>query len=292
MAKEEEIIRFEQVSYRYPRTKEWVLKGLDFSIKKGEFIALIGENGAGKTTLCKCLNGIIPHTERGKMKGNVFAAGLNTRSAYTSELALHVGIVLEDPDTQLFTTTVLSEIAFGPENLKQDPEEIKKSAKWVLDVVRLEGYENRPPTALSGGQKQRVAIASVLSMKPEIIVLDEPTSQLDPLGTEEVFEVIQELRINYGMTIVMASHKMEEIIRFTDRVMVLHEGEVLAFDTPQKVFQNEELFKQVLVDIPSPIELSTYLQKRDVPVHTFSTIEEGEKEIRRRLGSLEAVHES
>jgi energy-coupling factor transport system ATP-binding protein len=290
MDKEQEIIRFEDVRYRYPRTDKWVLKGINFSVKRGEFIALIGENGAGKTTLCKCLNGIIPHTERGKLKGNVFSAGLNTRTAYTSELALHVGIVLEDPDTQLFTTTVLNEIAFGPENLLQDPEEIRKTARWALEVVRLQGYENRPPTALSGGQKQRVAIASVLSMKPEIIVLDEPTSQLDPLGTEEVFEVIDELRNNYGMTIIMASHKMEEIIRFTDKVLVLHKGEILAFDTPQKVFQNEELFRKIKVDIPSPIELASYLQKRSIPVKTFSTIEEGETEIRSCLRLEGAPH--
>ncbi len=282
-----EIIRFEDVWYRYPRTKKWVLKGIDLSVRRGEFIALIGENGAGKTTLCKCLNGIIPHTERGKLKGKVTAAGFDTRTAYTSELALHVGIVLEDPDTQLFTSTVLNEVAFGPENLLQDPEEIRKTARWALEVVGLEGYEDRAPTALSGGQKQRVAIASVLTMRPEIIVLDEPTSQLDPLGTEEVFQVISELRSTYGMTIIMSSHKMEEIIRFTDKVLVLHEGEVAAFDTPEKVFRDEELFSRILVDIPTTIELATLLRKRNVPVPLFSTIEEGEREIRRCLKEKE-----
>ena len=278
-------ISFADVWYRYPRTKEWVLKGLNFTVRPGEFIAVIGENGAGKTTLCKCMNGIIPHTERGRLKGTVVCSGLDTRTAYTSELALHVGIVLEDPDTQLFTTTVLNEIAFGPENLLQDPDKIRKTAAWALQVVRLKGYEDRPPTALSGGQKQRVAIASVLSMRPEIIVLDEPTSQLDPLGTEEVFEVIHELRSTYGMTIVMASHKMEEIIRFTDKVLVLHHGEVLAFDTPEKVFTDEALFREVQVDIPSFMELAGYLRKREVAVESFSTVAEGEKALRACLGN-------
>ncbi len=275
-----EIVRFDDVSYRYPRAKEWSLKGVNLSIRKGEFIAVIGENGSGKTTLCKCVNGIIPHTERGRLKGTVVTDGLDTRTAYTSELALHAGIVLEDPDSQLFTTTVLSEVAFGPENLKQDPATIIENAKWALKVVRMEGYEDRPPTALSGGQKQRVAIASSLSMKPQIMVLDEPTSQLDPLGTEEVFEVVSELRSSYGMTIVMASHSMDEIIRFTDRVLVLHHGEVLAFDTPEKVFGDQKLFSDISVAIPTAVELSACLKRRELEVKSFTTIEEGERAIR------------
>ncbi|ADK81943.1 energy-coupling factor ABC transporter ATP-binding protein [Sediminispirochaeta smaragdinae] len=283
MEEEHTIVRFEDVWYHYPRTKAWSLKEITLSIKKGEFIAVIGENGAGKTTFCKCLNGIIPHTERGLLKGRVITSGLDTKTAYTSELALHVGIVLEDPDTQLFTTTVLNEVAFGPENLRQDPKEIRETARWALGVVGLEGFEDRPPTALSGGQKQRVAIASVLSMRPEIIVLDEPTSQLDPLGTEEVFEVVSQLRSRYGMTIIMSSHKMEEIVRFADRILVLHHGEVAAFDTPEQVFRNEELFSEVQVAIPSTVELAGYLQKRNVPVSLFSSVEEGESEIRRCL---------
>jgi energy-coupling factor transporter ATP-binding protein EcfA2 len=285
MNSERDIISFEDVWYRYPRTKKWVLRKINLSVRRGEFIALIGENGAGKTTLCKCLNGIIPHTERGLMRGKLIAGGLDTRTAYTSELALHVGIVLEDPDTQLFTTTVLNEVAFGPENLMQDPVEIRKTARWALNVVGLEGYEDRAPTALSGGQKQRLAIASVLAMRPEIIVLDEPTSHLDPLGTEEVFQVISELRSNYGMTIIMSSHKMEEIVRFTDKVLVLHEGEVAAFDTPQKVFQDEDLFSRIQVDIPSTVELASLLRRRNIPVPLFLTIEEGEVEIRRCLNN-------
>ncbi len=290
MDSEKEIVSFRDVWYRYPRTKKWVLREIDFTVQRGEFIAIIGENGAGKTSLCKCLNGIIPHTERGRLKGQVTANGLDTRTAYTSELALHVGIVLEDPDTQLFTTTVLNEVAFGPENLMQDPEEIRKSARWALKVVGLEGNEERAPAALSGGEKQRLAIASVLAMRPDIIVLDEPTSQLDPLGTEEVFRVISELRSTYGMTIIISSHKMDEIIRFADKVLVLHEGRIAAFDTPGRVFQDEELFTRVPVDIPSTIELASLLRKRNMPVPLFSSIEEGEREIRRCLKPTEYLN--
>ena len=279
-----DIIQFKDVRYRYPRTKKSVLKDINLNIKRGEFIAVVGENGAGKTTLCKCINGIIPHSERGRFKGTILVDNMNTRETETVVLAQKVGIVLEDPETQLFTTNVANEVAFGPENLNIPVDEILKRVAWALKVVRLEGYEDRPPTALSGGQKQRLAIAAALAMKPEIMVLDEPTSQLDPLGTEEVFQVIQKLKEDYGMTIIMVSHKVEEVIEFADRVCVLSHGRIKAIDEPGVIFKDRSLFAEVQINTPYTFALANYLQEYgNITMKDCITIDEGIAEVGRIL---------
>jgi energy-coupling factor transport system ATP-binding protein len=275
------IIEFKDVRYRYPRTKMNVLKRINLSVKKGEFVVIMGENGAGKTTLCKCINGIIPHSERGRLRGEVLVEGHDTTEIATADLAQKVGIVLEDPETQLFTTSVANEIAFGAENLNTPVDEIMERIAWALKVVRLEGFDDRPPTALSGGQKQRLAIATALAMKPEVMVLDEPTSQLDPLGTEEVFEVIQKLKEEYEMTIIMVSHKVEEIIRFADKVCVLHEGSILAYDIPGVIFKDKKLFEDVQINTPYTFKLANYLKEHGVSMNDCITVDESVEEIKR-----------
>ena len=283
----EGFITFEGVSYRYPRTKKNVLKNITFSVEKGDFVVILGENGAGKTTLCKCVNGIISHSEMGRLKGTVTVAGLNTKTVYTSEIAQKVGIVLEDPETQLFTTKVLSEVAFGPENLNKPPEEILEVVKWALKVVRLDGYENKPPTALSGGQKQRLAIAAALAMKPDIMVLDEPTSQIDPLGTEEVFEVIRELKEEYKMTIIMASHKVDEVLKFADKICILHQGVLVAYDKPGVIFNDRSIFQEVPVSMPTTYGLAHYLEdKGSLRMEDSSTIEEGVEAVKQIINGV------
>lgn len=283
MDRDRGFIRFEGVSYRYPGAREPALDGVSFSLARGEIVAIAGSNGDGKTTLCKCFNGIIPHSEHGRMEGRVYISGLDTRTAYIPEISLRVGMVLEDPDTQLFTTTVLNEVAFGPENLCRDPEAILADARWALSAVGLAGYEKRSPVSLSGGEKQRLAIASVLAMRPEILVLDEPTSQLDCLGTEEVFGVIRELRDRHGITVVLSSHKIEEIVRFADRVMVLNRGNIAAFDTPLRLIGDGTLAAETGPGLPASAALYTLLKEKELPVRPFSTIEEAEREIRKCL---------
>lgn len=265
----ETIIKIEGLSYRYPRTKKWVLRDLNLEVEQGEFLAVMGENGAGKTTFCQCINGVIPHSHQGKMKGSVTVAGINTVESSVSHLAQQVGMVLEDPETQLFTTRIRDEVAFGPENLNMPVPEIMERVKWALKVVRLEQYADRQPTALSGGQKQRLAIAAAIAMKPKILVLDEPTSQLDPIGTEEVFSVIRELNDEYGMTVIIATHKSEEIAKFADRVLVLKEGQIQALATPQEIFSNTELLKDNWIRPPQVSELATYLAERGYPLSGF-----------------------
>lgn len=269
------IIEFDNVSYRYPRCDEFVLKDINLDIQEGEFLAIIGENGAGKTTFSKCINGIIPQSERGKLVGEVRVDGVSTKKASVSQISQKVGIVLEDPETQLFTTKVVNEIAFGPENLNKPVKKILETIDWVLDVVRLNGYEERSPSALSGGQKQRLAIAAALSMRPDIIVLDEPTSQLDPLGTDEVFEVIEELKCKYNMTIIMVTHKTDKIIQFADRVGVLKDGKVIKCATPDIIFKEKDLLEKINVKMPSIYALINYLEDAGVEVCDFSTKEDG-----------------
>ncbi|MBO5665912.1 MAG: ATP-binding cassette domain-containing protein, partial [Firmicutes bacterium] len=175
------------------------------------------------------------------------------------------------------TTKVINEICFGAENLKMDPKKIKERAKWAMDVVTMTGYDDRPPTMLSGGQKQRVAIAAALTMGPDILVLDEPTSQLDPVGTGEVFRVIQMLKDYYGMTIVMITHNSEEIARFADRVLVLNKGEVLAQGTPREIFGDIETLKKAWVSAPqsSMVAMTMAAEGEEMTEELPITLDEG-----------------
>jgi energy-coupling factor transporter ATPase len=276
----EPYIILDDVSYRYPRSRRHALKHLNLSIHRGEFVAVLGENGAGKSTLCQALNGVIPQSRGGRMRGHVLVAGLDTQESTVAELAQRVGIVLEDPETQIFTTSVLSEVAFGPENLGLPTEEILRRARWALEVVRLGSYEERAPTALSGGQKQRLAIAAALAMHPAVLVLDEATSQLDPMGTVDVFSIVRRLNRQYGMTIVMATSKGEQVAEFCDRVLVLHAGELIAEGTPREVFADQKLMERVMIRVPQVSQLATYLQEQGIPLTSFPiTLDEARREI-------------
>lgn len=277
-------IDINSLSYRYPRTKQNVLDDVNLTIDKGEFVAILGENGAGKSTFCQILNGVIPQSVGGLLKGTVLIEGLDTTHASIAQLAQRVGIVLEDPETQLFTTSVLSEVAFGPENLSVPADEIRKRARWALNIVRLEGYEDRQPTALSGGQKQRLAIAAALTMQPSILVLDESTSQLDPLGVIDVFTVVRELNQEYGMTIVMATDKSEEVARVADRVIVLHEGKLIASGTPREIYADTNLFKRFMIRSPQVSQLATRVIDAGYPLNNLPiSVKEAEEEITQLL---------
>ena len=281
----EPAIVFDQVSYRYLSGQRQALTRLSLSIQKGEFVAVLGENGAGKSTLCQMLNGVIPTTRGGRMRGRVTVAGLDTQAAGVAQLASRVGIVLDDPETQLFTTSVLNEVAFGPENLGVEPAEILRRARWALEVVRLAGYEDHPPSDLSGGQKQRLAIAAALSMMPEILVLDEATSQLDPVGTVEVLSIVRDLNRTMGMTIVMTTDKGEQVAEFCDRVLVLHRGELVADGPPREVFADRDLLARVMIRSPQVSQLAAYLAEAGCTLPRFPiTLTEACRDIEALLG--------
>jgi len=238
------MIDFENVCYSYPRAKKYALEGINLSIKQGEFLAVMGENNSGKTTFCKLLNGIIPHLAGGRLLGSVAVDGEKTVEASVARLALKVGMVLDDPDAQLFTSTVRHETAFGPENLNLPLQEIEERVKQALVAVGLCGFEDRQPSTLSGGEKQRLSIACALAMRGKILVLDEPLCRLDPQGAQEVMAVIKDIKEKFQITVIMASGDSAKMLEFADRVLVLKAGHITACDTAKNIFSNHALLEE------------------------------------------------
>lgn len=230
------IASLDKVSYVYPNSTKPVLKNISLNIQKGEFLGIIGPTGSGKTTLCLTLNGIIPQFYGGRFFGYIKVVGLDTLKYPVSYLSRYIGSVFEDPETQLVSTSVINEIAFALENLCIKREEIITCISSALTAVRLEGMENKHPQELSGGQKQRLAIAAAIALKPKLLILDEPTSQLDPVGSQEVFSVVKELNKELGITIVMVSHASEEMAQFSDRLALLSHGEIIEIGSPQEIY--------------------------------------------------------
>ncbi len=228
-------IEMRRFSFRYPESDSWALENISLRIQPGEFVAVIGPNGSGKSSFCKCLNGVIPHFEGGVVKGSVRMHGQDTRTHQVAELARQVGLVLEDPDAQLFAGTVLDEAAFGPENLGMEPSRIRRSVARALRAVGLVDVDERSPSSLSGGQKQRLAIAASLAMTPSVLVFDEATSQLDAEGSQRLMELICRLKLRYKLTVIVATHDMGVVSVYADRVLALDSGRVVAFDTPERV---------------------------------------------------------
>jgi energy-coupling factor transport system ATP-binding protein len=277
------------VSYSYARSKKYALKDLNLRVEQGEFLAVMGENGAGKSTFCQILNGILPNSMGGRLKGKVLIQGLNTVETPISQLATKVAIVLEDPETQFFTSCVRSEIAFGPENLCVPVDEILERIKWALDVVRLTGFEDRLPTALSGGQKQRLAIAAGIAMRPSILVLDEATSQLDPVGVKEVLSVVKDLNEKYGMTIVMATDHSEEVARVASHVVVIDAGKLVDEGTPRQIFANLDLFDKYMIRSPQVSQMGAQMVKAGIKLPVFPlSVEEGCQDLVELLGKKPA----
>jgi len=240
----EPIATLDQVSYMYPRSPEPVLRDISLEIREGEFLGLIGPTGAGKTTLCLTLNGIVPQFYGGRFFGRATVAGLDTLDHPISRLARHVGAVFQDPETQLIATSVENEVAFALENLCVPREEITERIPRVLAAVRLEGTQKKHPHELSGGQKQRLAIAAALAMQPDLLVLDEPTSQLDSVGEQEVFAIVRELNQELGMTVLMASHAAEQMAEYADRIALLSHGELITLGTPDEIYSQIELLQE------------------------------------------------
>ena len=230
------LVSIANLTYKYPETEQPALKEINFDVAEGEFLAVIGANSAGKSTLCYTLSGFVPHFFRCEVSGSVHIAGLDTLKTDLNEIVLKVGLVFQNPFNQISGSkfTVYEEIAFGLENLGLSKEEMQQRINWILDLTGISDLAERSPYALSGGQQQRVALASILVMKPELLVLDEPTSQLDPISTRQLFKVIKDLT-RQGMTIIMAEHKLEWIAEFADRVIALNNGEIIMEGEPGKV---------------------------------------------------------
>jgi len=238
------IIKLDNVSFKYPRASNYALTGINLSVFEGEFLAVMGENGAGKTTFCKLLNGIIPHLCDGHLSGTVTVDGADTVKSSVPQLALKVGMTLDDPDAQLFTSSVRYETAFGLQNILLQPEEIEKRVSFALRATGLAGFEDRAPSTLSGGEKQRLAIAAVLAMKGKVLVLDEPLCRLDTQGAREIMSVLSELRKNEKITIIMTMHESAKAVEFADRVCILKNGKIAALDTAKNIFSDRDLLEK------------------------------------------------
>ncbi len=230
------IIEISHLTYSYPHTDQPALRDLSLQVEEGEFVAIIGANGAGKSTLCYTLTGFVPHFFQGEMEGQVNVAGLETREHPLEEIVLVAGLVFQNPFNQISGAkfTVYEEVAFGLENLGVPRDEIRLRVDRALALAGIADLSDRSPYALSGGQQQRVALASMLVMEPRVLVLDEPTSQLDPIGSREVFAIIRKMS-RQGVTVVMVEHKLEWVATFADRVIALAEGRVILDGPPAEV---------------------------------------------------------
>jgi len=270
----EAIAVLDKVSYIYPNSKESVLKDISLTINKGEFLGIIGATGAGKTSLCLALTGIVPQFYGGRFFGEIAIAGLDSLDHPVSELARHVGIVFEDPEVQITATSVENEIAFALENLCVPRKEILRRIPIVLKSVRLEGFEKKNPQELSGGQKQRLAIAAALALQPDLLILDEPTSQLDPIGAQEVFATVRSLKEELGVAIVMASHAAEEMAEFCDRIALLSDGKLIALGTPAEIYGQVDLLKQEQLRSPEVAQIFNHIQQKGINIpHIPVTLE-------------------
>lgn len=239
------MIRLNDVTYSYPRATVPALAGLSLEVPAGQFCAVIGANGAGKSTLCSALAGFVPHFYRGKLTGLVEVAGIDIARSSLAELAGTVGLVFSNPFNQITGArfTVRDEVAFGLENMGVALDEMEKRVDDILRFAELTTLADRSPFALSGGQQQRLAIASVLVMRPKVIVLDEPTSQLDPIGSKEVFAVLRDLAASDEATVFLAEQKLEWVATFADRVLVLNEGRLVADGPPDEILASHDLLQ-------------------------------------------------
>ena len=250
-----DVLRIENLWYKYPFSEKWVLKNINLRVEKGEFIVLTGPSGCGKSTLALSICGYIPHViEKGVMKGRVLVKGIDTRKKELHELTQMVGVVLQNPEDQLFALTVEEDVAFGPENLALPKEEVRRRVDKALKDAGIWEIKDRPIFALSGGQKQRTAIAGILAMEPEIIIFDEPTSDLDPQGAYSVLSIISEIQEVRDVTVILIEHRLDEVSKYADRLILMDDGKIVVDDEPHKAYRVLDRFLKIGVRPPQVAE--------------------------------------
>ncbi|HEY4689375.1 MAG TPA: energy-coupling factor transporter ATPase [Anaerolineae bacterium] len=270
------MIHFEQVAFTYPNASAPALVDVSLEIARGEFVLVIGPSGSGKSTFLRCINGLVPHFSGGRLAGRVQVDGLDTREHPPAELAAHAGFVFQEPEAQFVTERVEDELAFGMENLGVPPLTMRKRVEEVLDLLGIAALRDRPVASLSGGEQQRVAIASALALQPSILLLDEPTSQLDPLGAEEVLAALDRLNDDLGLTIVLSEHRLERVVQHADRVVVMRTGQPPLVGSPRDVLAQIDLMPPVATLGKAlnwnPLPLTVKEGRRFVPAmrHRFS----------------------
>ena len=269
------VIKIENLSFTYSSGERPALSNINLEIKRGEYLGIMGLNGAGKTTLGLSINGIVPQSTMGVYEGQVTVEGLDTSTTPVREMARTVGIVFDNPEFQMSQVSAAEEVALGLENLGVPNPEMPPRVSAALATVGLAGFEERSPMGLSGGQQQRLAIASVLAMQPKILFMDEPTSNLDPIGKEEVFELARKLNREEGLTVIVAEHESEVLAAYADRIVVLHEGKIVMIGTPTEVFSRGDELAKIGIRVPQATDLAIALSKsgaKDLPVTTGEAI--------------------
>ena len=263
----EAMVKCENVSFKYRAAEgeeeKYAVNGVSFEVEKGEFLVVLGHNGSGKSTIAKHMNALLIPSD-----GTVIVDGLDTKDQKNLwEIRSRAGMVFQNPDNQLVATIVEEDVAFGPENLGVEPEEIRRRVDESLKKVGMYEYRRHAPHLLSGGQKQRIAIAGILAMKPKCIIFDEPTAMLDPSGRREVLNNIKEINEKYGITIVLITHYMDEAAQ-ADRVIVMDGGKVILEGKPREVFSNVKEMKEIGLDVPQVTELCYELKNSGINIDT------------------------
>ena len=271
--------KIENVNYKYPLEDKQALKNINIEIKKGEFWAVIGKNGSGKTTFCNMLRRFVPDFYKGELTGKITLEDKELKDYSQKELVQKIGFVFQNPFTQIsgVKDTVFEEIAYGLENLGLEKEEIISKVEKILKLLEIEKLRERNPYDLSGGQKQRVALASIIAMNPDILVIDEPTSQLDPKGTEDIFKIIN-LMANEGKTIILVEHKLELIAEYAQNILVLDEGEIILSGKAEEVLNNKILLEKEIGMTQYSIlayefEKSGKVELEEIPITKEKTVE-------------------
>ncbi|WP_238884314.1 energy-coupling factor transporter ATPase [Clostridium sp. YIM B02551] len=264
---EKNIVKCENLSFKYLSHENgeeyYALKGVDLEVKKGEFLVVLGHNGSGKSTIAKHINALLTPSD-----GTVYVNGLDTKDEQNIwDVRKTAGMVFQNPDNQMVATIVEEDVAFGPENLGVEPSEIRRRVDESLKKVGMYEYRRHAPHLLSGGQKQRIAIAGILAMQPECIILDEPTAMLDPSGRKEVIRTIKEINKNLGITIILITHYMDEAVE-GDRVVVMEQGNIVLQGNPREVFSKVKEMKEIGLDVPQVTELAFELQKSGIEIGT------------------------
>lgn len=258
----EVVVKVDDLKFRYSDAKKRALDGINFEVYKGEFFCIIGSNGSGKSTLCNALVGLVPYYFTGAIKGNVIVEDLDTTKSTIAELSQKIGLVFQNPFNQLSYTAsnVAEELAYGLGNNGIPREEMVKRVEYVAKLMRIDHIIHKNPLELSGGQVQRVAFGSTFILEPNILVLDECTTQLDPLGSEEIFDIVKELN-KTGITVIMVDHDMERVARCADRIMVMDKGKTVAIDTPDAIFGNPDIHNYC-IEAPDYVSICKALQDR------------------------------
>lgn len=274
------IVDVSGLSFTYSGTEQPAIRDIDIRVESGEFILLVGPSGCGKSTFCRCLNGLIPHFHTGEMKGRVLVMGKDTATTPTFILSQDVGFVFQNPENQLFALSVENDVAFALENLGYPRDEIRKRVDSALRTVDIESLRNKSPFELSGGQQQRVAIASVLAMKPSLMIFDEPTSFLDPLSAQNLIRSISEIQDTTGMAVILVEHRLDLAARYATRIVVMERGRIAEDGPPAEVLGRDET-EVFGVGIPKIVKLAKTLNKdlrifNQLPL----TVEEASKKIK------------